>query len=254
MGKTSGNESSTKVTESLPDLVTWHTSDIPYRYRRSRRRTLCITVYPDLSVLVRVPMLAKPEPIREFVLKHAQWILKAWRRLESRRASIPPPSQYTSGELHPYLGQVYPLEVQPGRKASVTFLSDYIHVTTKGEPTAENVRKLLDRWYRAQAKIIFHQRLAACHRKMPKDIPLPPLRIRPMKTRWGSFSPRGRVTLNLWLITMPVDCLDYVILHELCHFKIRRHRQRFWKLLERFLPDYKERRRKLNACTGVVGR
>ena len=58
-----------------------------------------------------------------------------------------------------------------------------------------------------------------------------------MKTRWGSFSPQGRITLNLWLITMPVDCLDYVIMHELCHCKISGHGPRFWKLLERFLPD-----------------
>ena len=80
--------------ESLPDLVTWNTSDIPYRYCRSRRRTLCITVYPDLSVLVRVPMRAKPEAIREFVLKHALWIIKTWRRtrvalgLDTTSASI----------------------------------------------------------------------------------------------------------------------------------------------------------------------
>lgn len=197
-------------------------------------------------------MHAKPELIREFVLKHAPWILKMWRRLESRRASIPPPPLYTSGEMHPYLGQMYPLEVCSGDKASATFIAGCIHVTTKGEPTAENVRRLLDRWYRAQAEIVFRERLAACHLRMPKGIPLPPLRIRPMKTRWGSFSPQGRVTLNLWLVTMPVDCLDYVILHELCHFRIRGHGPRFWNLLERFLPDHRQRRKELNARAGYV--
>ena len=237
------------MTESLSDLVTWNASDIPYRYRRSRRRTLCITVYPDLSVLVRAPMRAKPELIREFVLKHALWIIKAWQKLESRSASKPPVPQYTTGETHAYLGQMYPLELRSGDEASVAFLSDCIHVTAKGEPTAETVRKLLFRWYRTEAETIFHERLAMCHRKMPNDVPLPPLRIRPMKTRWGSFSPQGRITLNLWLITMPVDYLDYVILHELCPFKIKRHGPRFWKLLERFLPDCKDRRKELNART-----
>lgn len=82
---------------------------------------------------------------------------------------------------------------------------------------------------------------AACHLRVPKDIPLPVLRIRSMKTRWGSFSPEGRVTLNLGLITMSVDYLDYVILHELCHSRIKRHGPRFWNLLETFLPDCKER-------------
>ena len=72
-----------------------------------------------------------------------------------------------------------------------------------------------------------------------------------MKTRWGSFSPQGQITLNLWLITVPVDCLDYVIMHELCHFKIKLHGARFWKLLERFLPDWLDRRKKLNASTTI---
>ena len=70
-----------------------------------------------------------------------------------------------------------------------------------------------------------------------------------MKTRWGSFSPRGWMTLNLWLVTMSLDCLDYVIMHELCHCKIKGHGPRFWKFLGRFLPDCRERRKELNART-----
>ena len=235
------------VTESIPDLVTWNTSDIPYRYCRSRRRTLCITVSPDLSVLVRAPMRAKTAEIRQFVLTHALWILKTRQKLESSAAEKPPAPRYTSGEMHPYLGHTYPLDVQPGGKASAMFLAGRIHVRTKGAPTDENVRKLLDRWYRSRAEVVFRERLAACHRRMPKDIPLPPFRVRPMQTRWGSLSPRGWMTLNLWLVTMPVQFLDYVIMHELCHFKVKSHGPCFWKLLEGFLPDCRQRRKELNA-------
>ena len=235
------------LAESLPDLVTWQGSHIPYRYCRSRRRTLCITIYPDLIVLVRAPLRAAPGDIREFVLSHARWIMKTRQKLESRAAVKPPGPRYTSGEAHPYLGQAYPLEVQQGVKPSVGLLSGRICVTTKGEPTEEMVKKLLHRWYSAQADIIFHEHLAACLRTMPKDFPLPPLRIRPMRSRWGSFSPKGRIALNLWLITMPLDCLDYVIFHELCHYKVRGHGKRFWELLERFLPEWRMRRKELNA-------
>jgi predicted metal-dependent hydrolase len=87
------------VTESLPDLVTWETSDIQYRYCRSRRRTLSITVYPDLAVVVRAPMRAKTTEIREFVLKHARWILKTWQSLESRATEKPAAPRYTTGDL-----------------------------------------------------------------------------------------------------------------------------------------------------------
>jgi predicted metal-dependent hydrolase len=198
-------------------------------------------------------MRAKTTEIRDFVLKHARWILKTWQKLRSRAAEKPAAPRYTAGEMHPYLGEMQPLGVQTGYKASAMFLAGRIHITTEREPTAENVKKLLDRWYRAQAEIIFHERLAACHRRMPKGFPLPPLRIRPMKTRWGSFSPRGWMTLNLWLVTMPLDCLDYVIMHELCHCRIKGHGLRFWKLLERFLLDCRERRKEINARTTWPG-
>ena len=139
--RTLGNQGSTGITESLSDLVTWNTSDIPYRYCRSRRRTLCITVYPDLSVLVRVPMRAKPELIREFVLKHALWIIKTWRRIEARSASIPPAPQYTTGEMHAYLGQTYRLEVRSGQKASVAFLSGLHPCHSEGRADSRDGKK-----------------------------------------------------------------------------------------------------------------
>jgi predicted metal-dependent hydrolase len=68
-----------------------------------------------------------------------------------------------------------------------------------------------------------------------------------MGRRWGSLSSTGRITLNLLLIAAPKECIDYVILHELCHFKVKHHGPRFWKLMERWVPDFEERRRKLNA-------
>jgi predicted metal-dependent hydrolase len=75
---------------------------------------------------------------------------------------------------------------------------------------------------------------------------LPTITIRPMKTRWGSYSYRtGRITLNLNLIRTPQACLDYVIIHELCHIKVRHHGPDFWKLVSRYVPDYIEIRNQL---------
>ncbi len=197
-------------------------------------------------------MRAKVAEIRQFVVKNASWIVKTQRKLALRAASKPPAPHYASGEIHAYLGHPYALHVRPGDKDAITLLPDRIQVTTKGETTAERVRTLLERWHRERAETVFRERLAACRLKMPKDVPLPRLRIRSMKTRWGSFSSKGWVTLNLRLITMPVDCLDYVILHELCHHSIKGHGPRFWEFLEQFLPDCKERRKELNHRAGVL--
>jgi len=126
-------------------------------------------------------------------------------------------------------------------------------VTTRIEPTEERTKKLLDAWYRSRADMFFHERLAACrHWAAQEGIPMPDLRIRKMRTRWGSFSLKGGMTLNLLLIMVPVECLDYVILHELCHYKVGRHGPRFWRLLKRVMPDCEERKKELNTYAGSL--
>jgi predicted metal-dependent hydrolase len=232
---------------TLPDLLTWENLEIPYRYYCSRRRrTLGISVYPDLSVLVRAPFATSREEIRRFVLERAGWIVRTQRRLEQH---VSEPLLYRSGETHHYIGKQYRLELKQGQKDCITCLRGCLVVTIRHEPTEEKAKKLLDVWYRARADILFHERLAACQQRATQEgIPLPALRIRKMRTRWGSFSSKGKITLNLLLIMAPIECLDYVILHELCHHKVRRHGPRFWGLLKRLMPDYEERQRELNAA------
>ncbi|HEX9024499.1 MAG TPA: M48 family metallopeptidase, partial [Geobacteraceae bacterium] len=105
--------------------------------------------------------------------------------------------------------------------------------------------------YRERAGELFRERLAACHRRMfPEGTPLPPLTIRPMTSRWGSYSYcTRRVTLNLALIRLPPACLDYVIVHELCHITVRHHGPAFWRLVERHFPDCAAVRRQLRVLS-----
>jgi len=78
--------------------------------------------------------------------------------------------------------------------------------------------------------------------------PVPKLSIRRMKTRWGSLSPKGTLTLNVALIRAPRECIEYVITHELCHMKHPRHDGAFYKLLERHMPDWERRKHKLEMA------
>jgi predicted metal-dependent hydrolase len=193
----------------------------------------------------------KPGAVRRFVLERAGWIARVRRRFLQHVPSQP--LLYRSGETHLYAGRQYQLEVKQGEKDRVTCLSGRLLVTSRHRPTEERTKKLLDAWYQTRAEILFHDRLSACQRIAAQEgIPLPVLRIRKMRTCWGSFSPRGRMTLNLLLIMAPVECLDYVILHELCHHKVGRHGPRFWGLLTRLMPDCKERKRELNSHAGTL--
>lgn len=228
------------------DMVLWGSLEIPYCFRLSRRKTLAISVHPDLSVTVNAPQDTDPDTIREYVIRRGGWIAKAWRDFEQYLPKQPP-RRYLSGETHRYLGRQFRLKLERGEVESVKCLRGYLWVTTRDEPTPERAKVLLDSWYRARAKAVFAERLHCCHQRVEREgIPLPSLALRHMSGRWGSFSASGRITLNLELIKAPKDCIDYVIMHELCHFKEKHHGPRFWTLLLRFMPEFEKRRKKLN--------
>jgi predicted metal-dependent hydrolase len=228
------------------DEVIWGSIRIPYAYRYSKRKTLGLHVYPDLSVVVSAPFNTNLEKIRDFVRRRGGWVRKAWQEFDLYLPKLPP-RRYISGETHRYLGRQYRLKIEQGREDSVKCLRGYLLITTKAAPQATAVKVLLTKWYRVHADVVFKERLQFCHERTTRlGIPLPILQIRQMISRWGSFSASGRITLNLALIKAPKECIDYVVLHELCHFKEKHHGPRFWSLMCRLMPDYEKRRLKLN--------
>ena len=204
----------------------------------------------DRSVVVRAPMRASLARIRAFVDARAAWIEKARHHFEQQPQKAAPPG-FATGEIHCFLGQNYRLSVSRGRADSVEILVGCLCVTTKADPTEARVKALLEGWYRAQANVVFLDRSAVCHPLVAGEgIPFPELRIRKMTSRWGSCSPSGRINLNLWLVKAPVACIDYVIVHELCHFRVKNHGPKFWKLVARVMPDHADRRKRLNVDAG----
>lgn len=101
----------------------------------------------------------------------------------------------------------------------------------------------LDKWLKKQALKIFSEHLENCYENFTRNIPHPSLRIRKMKTRWGVCNTKTHViTLNLELITKDINCLDYVIYHELSHLVEANHSKRFWMVVEENFKDYKKYR------------
>jgi predicted metal-dependent hydrolase len=218
---------------------------IDYSWCRSRRKTLGITVRPDKSVAVRVPMRTPLKDIRTFAQQRADWVLRVWKKLETR--TIRQQQDYGRGAVFIYRGEPYRLEFTRGQRNSLFLHEGLLIMMTPECLPEETVRKRIDAWYRTQATEIMKECSAECHLMMrDQGFHLPTITIRPMKTRWGSYSYRtGRITLNLNLIRTPQACLDYVIIHELCHIKVRHHGPDFWKLVSRYVPDYIEIRNQL---------
>jgi hypothetical protein len=233
------------------DAVRWGRIEIPFSYKFSKRKTLAISVRPDLAVEVLAPLETPLEVIRARVTKRGAWIRKTWREFELYLPKQPA-RRYINGETHRYLGRQYRLRAERGEEDSVKCLRGYLHVTSRGTPNPRKTRELLEDWYRQHARRVFRERLAeCCKRASVEGIGEPPLFIRKMATRWGSCSTKGRVYLNLELIKASKECIDYVITHELCHLKISSHGPKFWRLLAKLMPDYEERRKKLNRFADV---
>ena len=217
-----------------------------YSVQYKARKTLAITVNPDLSIVVTAPSGTEHEQIRTKIRKRAGWIRKAQHEFQLYLLKQPP-RRYVNGESHRYLGRQYRLRARKRPENDVKCARGYFHVSTKAVPDTRLVKQLLLGWYREHAQRVFSERLAICCKAAATEgISCPEITIRTMKTRWGSCSKNGRVLLNLDLIKAPKECIDYVIMHELCHLKEHHHGPRFWRVLKRLMPDYEKRREKLN--------
>lgn len=241
----------------MPDETLW-TLDygertIPYSVAFVERETLEIAVHPDGAVLVRAPEGRSEAEVRAKVRSRARWIA----RQRDRFAALPTPSprRYVSGETHRYLGRQYRLKVRrvdARSDESVRLIGPYFEVYATGDGP-ERVRDLLDRWYRQRAEVKLAERYEACtERVRPHGIEARPLALRRMATRWGSYTRSGRVLLHPALVKAPLRCIDYVVLHELCHAAHPHHGPEFYRLLGRVLPDWRELKSRLGAIPDLV--
>jgi predicted metal-dependent hydrolase len=224
----------------------------------SERKTLEISVLPDCRVVVKAPVGKEVEQVKQRVQKRARWIVKQQDYFR-QFGQAQPPKEYVSGESFRYLGKQYRLKViamASGKsrsgghagKESVKLTGGYFRVCTNHKGERLHVKRLLDKWYREHAKKKFRERVAVCFEAMRKyGIAFPAMEIRSMKNRWGSCTPSGRILLNPKLIAFPTYCIDYVILHELCHLLHPYHSKEFYRLLQAVLPEWEIIKSRLNT-------
>jgi predicted metal-dependent hydrolase len=205
-----------------------------------------IHVQPDQRVIVDAPPQTTITEIKQAVLKRARWIRNQLTKLEAtHRHALR--RQYVSGETHWYLGKRYLLKVrETGRDAGVVKLLGAQLVVSVSVRKAWSVKQALDTWYRARALQVFERRLAALYPALDWVESMPDWRLRPMKKQWGSCSPKGRLSLNPMLVKAPRQCIDYVVLHEMCHLKHHNHSEEYYALLARRLPDWQARKQRLD--------
>ncbi|MBL1261277.1 MAG: M48 family metallopeptidase [Thiotrichaceae bacterium] len=212
-------------------------------------RKVIIKVHPDQRVVATVPHDATSDAIQNAVLKRARWI---WQRIKefASQHNYVLPREYASGETQFYLGRRYVLTIlnRPNEVTSVKLLRGKLEVTLPHEDAnrSKQVKALIDQWYLHHAKNIFHMRLQGVLPKATWVEGIPSFRIMAMKKQWGSCSTKGTLMLNPHLVKASKECIDYVILHELCHISEHNHSKKFWRLLTQVMPHWKELKAKLD--------
>ena len=228
-------------------ILRYGETNIEYTLIYAARKTVAIDVNPDSTVVVKAPETAVPAAVEAFARRRAPWILRKQREFARYPAEYPP-RRYISGETFTYLGRQSRLRVTEGERESVKLSRGYLDVTTPSKRNTDYVRAQVEAWLHKQARRIFYERtLALLPRFAPLTLPEPELVIKPLKTHWGTCTHDGIITLNLTLIRMPKACIDYVIVHELCHLVKHNHGREFYELLGRVLPDWEARRKRING-------
>lgn len=222
--------------------------DIPIHIHFEDRKHLSITVHPDMRITARAPAGKSLDEVQIHLRKRASWIYRQIAHFEQYQPRTPE-RKYVSGETHYYLGRQYRLKIKTGRANEVKLIGRYFHVELPDKKNNGEVRRLMIAWHRIHAKILFAHRIEL-YRESFRVIKADEIQIivRGMKKRWGSCSGKKTITLNTELVKAPLDCIDYVIVHEMCHLMYPKHDNGFFRMLRRILPDWERRKERLEKA------
>ncbi|MBM3925440.1 MAG: M48 family metallopeptidase [SAR202 cluster bacterium] len=220
---------------------------------KRRRKTLHITFHPRHGVIVAAPQNESFSHIESFVLRHAKWILKNY----GRHAYAPSPIAFAAGDTLPYLGRSFPLTVNPPkglRRPQISFDDCAFTLDAPDYPDPDSRRAAIARafetWYRRHALEYLGQRVTPWSAAMglkPAEVI-----VREQRHRWGSCTAKGVLRFNWRLIQLDPEIIDYVVVHELAHLAVLNHSPRFWQRVERSMPDYRDRLKRLRSSLANV--
>jgi predicted metal-dependent hydrolase len=211
-----------------------------YTLIRSGRKSIALVVTPDARLVVRAPFRAPLSAILAFAREKSDWISAKQEaaRLRMREAAS---RAFVEGEKVPFLGAEHPLKFHSG-PGGLLFLDGAFHLKEGDRPRA---RELFQAWYKAQARSILEARVARFAAVL--NLRYQRVRLTAARSRWGSCSSRGSLSFSWRLILAPPEILDYVVIHELIHLRVKNHSKAFWDQVRVLAPDCRESRRWLRT-------
>lgn len=229
---------------------------IVFFVQRKNIKNINLKVNIDKKVTMSIPMKMEIEIAKDFIKKKAEWIKKQQKYYDSfaeEKENI----TFENGETVYLLGKQYKMKIMPANKNEISIKDKYFEINIK-ERYIENkkyIRKVYDQWLKEYSYEVLSGLVEKYQTLLKKyNIKIPKIEIRQMKSRWGSCLPsNNKVIFNLNLIKTPICCIEYVVLHELSHFKYQNHSKSFYNFVTIFMPDWNTRKKILDEeFMGVV--
>jgi predicted metal-dependent hydrolase len=222
-----------------------------YDLIKQDRKTLSLTVTPDLQICVKCPHKADDERVELFLKRKWFWLEKQLNFFGKYQRKVYK-KEYVSGESFHYLGRQHQLVVKRSSENKVALLRGVLLVhTTRTVADGNYTKKLISEWHEERVNQIFNERFEEMKKRFDYKN-MPRLGLRDMKRRWGSFVNNDKIILNPKLIHVSKDCIDYVIVHELCHMKYKIHDKKFFNFLYEKYPKWEKVKEKLEAMGALI--
>ena len=215
-------------------------STVNYIIKQSYRiRAIRLEIRRESGLTVVVPRKYTPKQVEDILAQKSRWILRHLNVGKPLQMPLFKPAP-GHGDSLPYLGKTIEIAVtaEAGKRTAARLTDGRLLISLK---SGGDMAKLLEKWFREQAKLVFTQKADTF--KVIMGLSYNTIFIRGQRTRWGSCSPAGNITLNWKLLMAPQEIVDYVIIHELAHRKYMNHSKRFWQFVERYCPRWKECRK-----------
>ena len=229
------------------EIIQIHELSVQLTWKSNVRMMRVRVLPPDGTICATAPRWTSRKTVIDFLSDRYEWMQKAVQKVQSR----PKPKElnYTEGEQVLLFGKLYPLHLQtilPKEKAHVSFDGQTITLHLKPDSTRKVCEALLQAFYKERLSMVVsiymndYQTKLAC-------APIP-FRILRRKSVWGTYNVRNRsIVFNLALSKVTIECVQYVVLHEMTHQFVHAHNAEFYQRMSVFMPDWKERRKALKS-------
>jgi len=216
---------------------------VEYTLVKSKRRKTSEIIVDEKEIIIRIPFNKSLTDAEELVGSKIRWIKNKQKEYRERKPEVPELT-FSNGSTLPYLGHNYKLEIleSSNNNDKIKFNGKFIVTLPKNDNNTNynnRIKSLYEDWLAHRCEETFKRKVIEFSKILnvnPKKI-----NIKNLKNRWGSLTKERQINLNLNLIKAPEDVIDYIIIHELCHFKVKGHSHKFWTYLHKYIPNYEDK-------------